>query len=331
MWVCSGKSTESNPRSSAITATSSGAAEKSVAKMATPNFTAQAYASLSGSAHDGDETVCGIGGCVVGPGAEPDRDALERMLAALEHRGPDDRGLTIDGSVGLVHARLAIVDPSPAGRQPIADPQRRWLLTYNGEIFNHLELREELGGWSWRGGSDTETLLAALDRWGDDAIARCNGLFAFAALDTVRRRLLLVRDRFGVKPLYVARHQGTLWFASEIGALLAAGLPRRAHREVLAAGVSHGWVAGAPTPVAGVERVAPGTAVSVDLATLQASERRWFATAELVDPELRRSLVGEPRERLTDRLEDALRASVHRRLMADVPVGTMCSGGWTRR
>ena len=308
-------------------ATSSGAAEYSVAKMATPNFTPQAYVSLSGSARNGDGTVCGIGGCVVAPGDTPDRDALKRMLAALEHRGPDDRGLTISGNVGLVHARLAIVDPSPAGRQPMAGPEDRWLLTYNGEVFNHLELRDELGEVAWHGGSDTETLLVALDRWGEDAIDRCNGLFAYAALDTVRRRLLLVRDRFGVKPLYRARHQGALWFASEIGALLAAGVPRRAHRHVLAAAVSHSWVPGTTTPVAGVERVAPGTVVSVDLDTLETTERRWFAAADLVDPELGRSLAAEPRERLAARLEDALRASVHRRLMADVPLGTMCSGG----
>jgi asparagine synthetase B (glutamine-hydrolysing) len=108
-----------------------------------------------------------------------------------------------------------------------------WRLTYNGEVFNHLALREELPGTAWRGGSDTETLLEALRRWGDEAPARLNGLFAFAALDPQRGELLLVRDRLGVKPLYTARHAGAFWFASELRALLAAGVPARPRRELM--------------------------------------------------------------------------------------------------
>ena len=127
MWVCSGTNSDSKPRSSAMRRHLVGGAEYSVANMATPNFTPQAYVSLSGSARNGDGTVCGIGGCVVAPGDTPDRDALERMLAALEHRGPDDHGITVNGNVGLVHTRLAIVDPGPAGRQPMGDPGGRWL------------------------------------------------------------------------------------------------------------------------------------------------------------------------------------------------------------
>jgi asparagine synthase (glutamine-hydrolysing) len=140
--------------------------------------------------------------------AEPDAATLQRMAEALAHRGPDDTGVEIVGQVGLVHTRLAIVDPSPAGHQPMCDRQGRWWLTYNGEIFNHHSLRRELGPRDWRGGSDTETLLHGLGAWGQAVVTRCNGLFAFAALDTARRRLLLVRDRFGVKPLYLARHNG---------------------------------------------------------------------------------------------------------------------------
>jgi asparagine synthase (glutamine-hydrolysing) len=271
--------------------------------------------------------MCGIAGCVVLPGREPDRAALERMAGALAHRGPDDAGVEVVGQVGLVHRRLSIVDPSPAGHQPMALDGGRWWLTYNGEIFNHLDLRAELGSRQWRGGSDTETLLHALDAWGEDAIARCNGLYAFAALDRDRGRLLLVRDRFGVKPLYVARHAGALWFASEIKALLAAGVPRGVRPEVLAHAVAYGWAGGAPTPIDGIERVAPGTLLDVDLATLQTRERRWFDPAAAVDPERAEALAARPRAELAGALEQELRASVRRRLMADVPVGTMCSGG----
>jgi asparagine synthase (glutamine-hydrolysing) len=141
--------------------------------------------------------MCGIAGCVVEPGGRPDRGALERMAAALGHRGPDDRGIDIVGNVGLVHTRLSIVDPSQAGHQPMVDESGDWWLTYNGEVFNHLDLRNELSG-AWRSGTDTETLLRALAAWGADAVPRCNGLFAFAALDARRGRLLLARDRFGV-------------------------------------------------------------------------------------------------------------------------------------
>ena len=236
------------------------------------------------------------------------------MAAALAHRGPDDEGIEVDGSVGLVHRRLAIVDPSPAGRAPMADSAGRWLLTYNGEVFNHAALRDELPGVDWRGGSDTETLVEALARFGERAIPLCNGLFAYAALDRERRRLLLVRDRFGVKPLYVARHAGALWFASEIRALLEAGVPRDVRRDVLEHAVARGWANGRRTPLEAVDRVMPGTVVEVDLDTLATRERTWYDPLHAVGGE-------------ADDLEGALRASVRRRLMADVPLGTMCSGG----
>jgi asparagine synthase (glutamine-hydrolysing) len=271
--------------------------------------------------------VCGIAGCIAPPGAAPDRAALERMARALAHRGPDDHGVEVAGQVGLVHTRLSIVDPSPAGHQPMELDDGRWWLTYNGEVFNHLELRDELGPREWRGGSDTETLLHALDAWADDAVARCNGLFAFAALDSARRRLLLARDRFGVKPLYLARHDGSLWFASEIGALLAAGVAGAARPDVLAHAVGYGWAEGPQTPFAGIDRLAPGTLLEIDLETLAESERRWYDPAAAVDPERMAALSEAGRGELGEMLEAELRASVRRRLMADVPVGTMCSGG----
>jgi asparagine synthase (glutamine-hydrolysing) len=262
--------------------------------------------------------MCGIAGCVVAPGARPDERALERMASALAHRGPDDTGVVVQGTVGLVHTRLAIVDPTPAGHGPMRGPGG-WWLAYNGEVFNHVALRRDLGeAVEWRGGSDTETVLRALERDGVDAVPRLNGLFAFAALDPAGQRLLLVRDRFGIKPLYVARHAGALWFASEIGALLAAGVPREPDRDVLAHALARGWANGPWTPIAGVERVMPGTAVTVDLQTLRSEERRWYDPLAAVDPSAPSAAAD---------LEPALRASVERRLMADVPLGTMCSGG----
>src|SRR4051812_10638694 len=192
------------------------------------------------------------------------------MADALRHRGPDDGGIEIVGEVGLAHRRLAIVDPTPAGHQPMGDPASGWWLSYNGEVYNHLALRDELPPRTWRGGTDTETLLHALGAWGDDAAGRCNGLFAFAAVDTHRRRLLLVRDRWGIKPLYWARHDGRLWFASEIRALLAAGVPLAPDRERLLQVLFRGWLNGPETWLPGVHRVLPGAMLEVDLDSLEA-------------------------------------------------------------
>ncbi len=249
------------------------------------------------------------------------------MAEALAHRGPDDSGLEIRGSVGMAHTRLAIVDPTAAGHQPMEAPSGRWLVTYNGEIFNHGELRAELPAASFRGHSDTETLVHALDAWGETALPRLNGMFAFAALDVSGRRLLLARDRFGKKPLYLARAEGVVWFASEMRALFAAGVPRRARPDVLNHSLAHGWPQGSATPVEGVERLLPGRLASIDLDKLTVSRSRWYDPATQVDPELSERLARTPRAQLVELLEAALRDSVRRRLMADVPLGIMCSGG----
>ena len=271
--------------------------------------------------------MCGIGGCVVAPGQRPAAEPLERMRAAMAHRGPDADGIEIEGNVGLVHTRLAIVDPSPRGRQPMRHPGGRWLLSYNGEVFNHAELRRELGDVAFEGESDTETVLWSLARWGEDAVPRFNGLFAFAAVDVERNRLLLVRDRFGVKPLYFAMHQGTLWFASEIGALLAAGVPATPARESIVRAIDFGFANGPETLIEGIERVPAGTTVSIDLEHLTREATCWYDPARAVDPERQAELERRPRRELVALLEEELRESVNRRLMADVPIGTTCSGG----
>lgn len=271
--------------------------------------------------------MCGVAGWAVPLGREPEEAVLERMVDALGHRGPDESGIVRVGSVGLGHTRLAIVDPGPGGRQPMTDPQRRWWLSYNGEVFNHQELRAELPDRPYNGSSDTETLLRALSVWGEAAIERCNGQFAFAALDTTARRLYLVRDAFGIKPLYLARHRGGVAFASELRALLAAGVPRRVRRDAIKHTIGRAWVGGRVTPVEGITRVLPGSVATIDLDTMGVSERRWYAPAEDVDPDRARALAEAGREAAVDALEAELRASVRRRLMADAPVATMCSGG----
>lgn len=270
--------------------------------------------------------MCGLAGHVAAPGAVADAAAVERMVAALRHRGPDGEGVEVAGQVALGHTRLAIVDPTPAGRQPMASGDGRLLLTYNGEVFNHLELRAELGG-PWRSGCDTETLVRAWSAWGPEAVSRFNGLYAFAVLDRERRRLWLVRDRFGVKPLYWARHDGGILFASEQRALLEAGVARAVRTDVLAHALARAWANGPLTPIEGIRRVLPGSLVEIDLDTLSARELEWYDPLAAVDAERMRALAEWDRERALAEVERELRASVERRLMADVPVGVMCSGG----
>src|SRR3954470_20630777 len=172
--------------------------------------------------------MCGIAG-IVGEGARDSR-LLSRMAGVLTHRGPDDEGIWTDPAVGvgLAHRRLAIVDLSPAGHQPMISADGRWVLNFNGEIYNHASVRVELeaagavppGGW--RGHSDTETLIQAIATWGlAPTIERCVGQFAFALWDRDQRRLRLVRDRFGEKPLFYGWAGRDLVFGSELKALRA--------------------------------------------------------------------------------------------------------------
>ena len=166
--------------------------------------------------------MCGIAGLYDRKGLVADPDRMAAALDLMRRRGPDSSGVWHDNLAHLGHRRLAIVDLSAAGHQPMLSPDGRYVITFNGEIFNHAELRPQLspeGGW--RGTSDTETLLAAYQRWGADCLSRLNGMFAFAIWDRVERRLFLARDRLGVKPLYYAARDSLVAFASRPGALRA--------------------------------------------------------------------------------------------------------------
>ena len=263
------------------------------------------------------------------PGREVERDRLDAMAGALAHRGPDGSGIEIVGNVGLVHTRLAILELSDAGRAPMADATGRTWLTFNGEVLNHAVLRDALAepAGGWRGGSDTETLVQGLGTVGRGFVERCEGFWAWAALDTRLGELELCRDRFGVKPLHVWAGQDELWFASELGALRAAGVPMAPDAEVLGHAVATGWANGARGLVAGVRKVAAGTRLVVNTATLAQHEERWFAPADLVSHQRTRAAARRSRPEAETALEEALREAVRRRLTADVPVGTMCSGG----
>src|SRR3990170_9123647 len=212
--------------------------------------------------------MCGIAGLVDLKrkfGADELRDIATRMADSLSHRGPDDRGVWIDADVGVAlgHTRLAIIDLSPAGAQPMLSSCGRFVLSYNGEVYNASELRAELEakGRKFRGHSDTEVMVEGFAVWGvRPTVERLIGMFAFAAWDRSTHTLTLARDRLGIKPLYWGRANGRLVFASELKALKA--LPSwqgEIDRDALAAFLRYGYV---PTPMSiyrGISKLAPGT------------------------------------------------------------------------
>jgi asparagine synthase (glutamine-hydrolysing) len=264
---------------------------------------------------------------VLGREARPEQDRLEAMRKALGHRGPDDSGIRVIDNVALVHTRLSIVDLSDRGHQPMRHPGGEWWLAYNGEIYNHIALRRELGEANFAGGSDTETLLWALEQWGLPAVPRLSGQFAFAALDLRERRLLLCRDRFGVKPLYLAHFAGGAWWASEPAALVAAGAPAEpvdSAWQDLSAG---SYLGGEVTLLKGITRLAPGAWAEISLEDGEMKTDKWHVAGDDVDPSRAAHLKRRSRSELVSELERTLRDAVHGTLLADTTVGTLCSGG----
>jgi asparagine synthase (glutamine-hydrolysing) len=248
---------------------------------------------------------------------------------SLRHRGPDDAGewWSADACVGLGHRRLAIIDLSPGGHQPMQDKSGGLCIVFNGEIYNFADLRQELAalGHAFRTQSDTEVILAAYREWGADCLSRLNGMFAFALYDSRRRQLFLARDRAGEKPLFYAMADGALRFASELKGLMAdPALPRRIAPEALDCYLAMGFVPGACSMLRGVNKLPPAHALLFDL---NSGLSRLWPYWQL--PELSPSAAtGESAEAgLLDELERLLEDAVRRQLVADVPVGVLLSGG----
>jgi len=270
--------------------------------------------------------MCGIAGTVRFRGTV-DRDLLVRQRDTMLHRGPDSSGVWFsdDGRVGMAHRRLAIVDLTPAGHQPMVDPITGSVITFNGEIYNFRELREKLEtrGHTFRTQSDTEVILAAYREWGAACVNELGGMFAFALYDQRLQRVLLARDRAGEKPLFFRHSDEQFAFASEAKALLAdPTCPRRVRAQSINEYLAYGYVTGVHTMFADIHRVAPGHHLLVDLQTGKVENQQYWslphtsASASSADP-------GE----LLDELHERLRTAVRRQLMADVPVGVLLSGG----
>jgi asparagine synthase (glutamine-hydrolysing) len=257
------------------------------------------------------------------------------MITSMAHRGPDDRGMEVLANQALVfgHLRLSILDLSPLGHQPMATPDRRTWIVYNGEVYNFREIRGELRsrGWQFRSESDTEVILAAYREWGLNAVQRFCGMFAFALWDESRKVLHLCRDRFGVKPLYYSVRDGVLAFASESKALNRTGhTARRVNPVSVAEFLQYGYISAPRSIFLDVQTVRPGTVVTFD-AALCAREHEYWSARDLFDGEsassLRSDLAALPDEQLLDRMEKALQRSFEYRMVADVPVGLFLSGG----
>jgi asparagine synthase (glutamine-hydrolysing) len=278
--------------------------------------------------------MCGIAG-IYAPGRRPSTDALGTMLSSMAHRGPDDRGTQVlaGGELLFGHLRLSILDLSPLGHQPMMLVDGKTWITYNGEVYNFREIREELTalGWTFRSDSDTEVVLAAYRQWDLSAIDRFRGMFAFAIWDEARHLLHLCRDRLGVKPLYYSVRNGCLAFASELKALNLSGhTNQRLDPVSVAEYVQLGYISAPRSIFADVRTVAPGTVCTFDR-TLRSREHQYWSAADLYDgapaQQLRRELSLLSDEELLDRVEDGLREAFQYRMVSDVPVGLFLSGG----
>lgn len=276
--------------------------------------------------------MCGIAGLFdlrSAPRETAPAAAAHGMADSMRHRGPDGHGAWGDtaAGIGLAHRRLAIVDLTPTGAQPMHSADGRFVITYNGEVYNFQDLRAELAGHGhmFRGSSDTEVMLAAFTQWGViEAVKRFVGMFAFAVFDRHQRTLHLVRDRVGVKPLYWTIQNGTLLFGSELRALMAHPSFRRdVDPDAFAAVTAYSYVPSPATVFRNVHKLQPGAILSIKAGGEPRIERYWEIEKVAATRGSAKLDVGEA----VEALDALLRDSIRRRMIADVPVGAFLSGG----
>lgn len=282
--------------------------------------------------------MCGFAGFVGGewPGRGEIAATLTRMGRSILHRGPDHSDIWIDegARVGFVHNRLSIIDLSPAGNQPMASASGRYVISYNGEIYDHLGIRDELleqgVAPSWRGHSDTETLLAAIDAWGvRGALERSTGMFAFALWDKAERTLTLARDRLGEKPLYYGRQHpgGPFLFGSELKALATHPQFRRdVDRGALILLVRYNYIPAPYCIYEGMKKLPAGCLLTLREGAAEPAIEEYWSGAAVAEAGIANSLdLGD--EEAIDELERRLETAIGRQMIADVPLGAFLSGG----
>lgn len=266
--------------------------------------------------------MCGINGIYhLHPQKKVDEHVLTKMRDTLEHRGPDDKGLYINQNIGLAHRRLSILDTSVGGHQPFRSDDGRYSMVYNGEIYNFKSFYPELktNGFSIKTSSDTEVLLKLFELYGLQMLPKLNGMFAIAIWDNHLKKLTLIRDRMGVKPLYYSFFNDTVYFASEQKALFVAGVPLKLDQDGLEEYVFNRFVAGANTLYQNVHKVLPGHVLTFEEGGKTTANRWWNLKSEIEN----QSPIKNPEEWFTNTFDDAVKL----RMVSDVPVGVMLSGG----
>lgn len=266
--------------------------------------------------------MCGINGIYGLKDPEKGRTAVQRMNDATAHRGPDDEGVWEEGELFLGHRRLSIIDPSQEGKQPMVSAEGRYVLVYNGELYNYEALRDRLAAYPFRSRSDSEVVLAAYREWGASCLERFNGMFAFAVFDREKNELFMARDRTGIKPLYFYQDDEKFLFSSEINGLLASEqVPRRIDPTGALNYARYATVHAPRTILKDVHMLLPGHWMLVTENDLQ-YERYWDA-AERFDS------VGSymNREQVEEKVRELLIEAVEKRTMSDVPYGAFLSGG----
>jgi asparagine synthase (glutamine-hydrolysing) len=276
--------------------------------------------------------MCGIAGlaCVSAVNDPALGEAIvQRMCDRIAHRGPDDAGITTSGRVSLGARRLSIIDLTPAGHMPMADDSGRWTIVYNGEVYNFQELRQELSGLNhrFRSRTDTEVVLHAFIEWGVQCMQRFVGMFAFAVHDRDTDTVTLVRDRFGIKPLYYARTDRFILFASEVKALLEAMDRPKVDQRSLMEWFLYGNVdvLTPETLIEGVCAVLPGQAVTIRNGAI--TTHQWYVPLQHVDPTAYARFAAARPDAVVSEIEQILDEATRLRLVSDVPVGTLLSGG----
>ncbi|MCW5200227.1 asparagine synthase (glutamine-hydrolyzing) [Desulfobulbus sp. F4] len=276
--------------------------------------------------------MCGIAGILENAADDALRQHVQGMTDTLLHRGPDDGGIWTDAAAGIAlgHRRLAILDLSPAGHQPMHSVTGRYAIVFNGEIYNHLKLRRRLPNQSWRGHSDTETLLSCIEAWGIEAtLERSIGMFAFAVWDRDDRVLTLARDRIGEKPLYYGWQGELFLFASELKAIKAHPLFKpEIDRDALTLLLLYNYIAAPFSIYKGICKLIPGTLLRIPVGQglFTAQSKSYWSLLETAQTGTHKSFSGSETEMLTG-LEQCLSDAVASQQVADVPLGAFLSGG----
>lgn len=277
--------------------------------------------------------MCGIAGFINKNNYFCWDECLQKMTTSLIHRGPDDGGAWVDKEAGIAlgHRRLSILDLSPAGHQPMHSISGRYVIVFNGEIYNHNEIRKELEGLSahqWAGHSDTEVILASVEEWGmEEAVKRFTGMFAIALWDRKERVLSIVRDRLGEKPLYYGWIGNTFVFASELKALRAHPLwEGEINRDVLALQMRHNYIPAPYSIYKGIYKLLPGTIAKIVMGDKNVIPEPYWSAKEIAVYGTVHPFFGSEAETV-EQLDRLLRDSIARQMVADVPLGAFLSGG----